>query len=223
MMYAIVHKGRVVLGPLAWAQKYYASVLKVRHRIDANIPGQAPEVLPYTIDENTTIHEVIENKPNIDQMTQYHYGPLWDITGSVVVANYEIRDQEIESARNNFRAVAAFERYKKEISSVKATVQGIEVTADTSRDGRAIFLQKFLLMGDTDTVNWKFPEAWLTLTKAELGAVIQTGAMHIQSAFDWERNINLQIDAAQNGEELHAIVIADPNERQRPGGQLASE
>jgi hypothetical protein len=105
MAYAIVHKGRVIVGPLAWAQKYYTDVLKIRHRITANIPGKAPEELPYVIDENTKIHAVEENKPEVDLMTQYHYGPLWDLTGDVVVANYEVREQTIEDARNNFRAL----------------------------------------------------------------------------------------------------------------------
>lgn len=207
MLYAIKHKNRVVLGPLAWAQKYFTTVLKVRHRIDTNVPGKAPEVMPWIINENTSVHEVIKNEPNLDTMTQAYHGPFWDMSNDVVIANYEVRDLPIESARNNFRAIASFERYKKEVSSVKTTLQGIEVTADTSREGRNIFLQKYLLMSDADTVNWKFPEAWLILTKQELGVVIQVGSAHIQAAFDWEKDINDQIDSAQTAEELHAIKI----------------
>jgi hypothetical protein len=209
MLYAIKHKNRVVLGPLAWAQKYFTTVLKVRHRIDANVPGKAPEVLPWIINEDTSIHEVVKNEPELDTMTQAYHGPFWDLSGDVIVANYEVHNLQIESARDNFRTIAAFERYKKEISSVRVKIQEIEVTADTSREGRNIFLQKFLLMSDTDTVNWKFPEAWLTLTKQELGTVIQTGASHIQSAFDWEKQINDQIDEAMTAEELYAIEIVE--------------
>lgn len=206
-MYAIVHKNRVILGPLAWAQKYYTDVLKIRHRIQANIPGQAPEQLPYRVDADTTIHLVTENKPEIDAMVEYHYGPLWDLTSDVVVANYDIVPLPIESARNNFKALAAHERYKKEVSGTKTTVQGIEVTCDTSRDGRNIFLQALSLMPDGGSSNWKFPEGWFTLTKAELTQVVYAGAAHIQAAFDWEKDINDQIDAAQTAEELKAIEI----------------
>lgn len=207
MMYAIVHKNRVVLGPLAWAQKYYTDVLKIRHRVQANIPGQAPIMFPYRIDAETTIHQVVENKPEIDAMVEYHYGPLWDLTNDVIVANYEVTPLPIESARNNFRALAAHERYKKEVSGVKVTVQGNEVTCDTSRDGRNIFLQKYSLMSDGTTSNWKFPERWLTLTKSDLGQIVQAGSEHIQSAFDWEKDINDQIDTASTAEELKAIEI----------------
>lgn len=209
MLYAIKHKNRIVSGPLAWAQKYFATVLKIRHRIDATIPGKAPENMPFVIDEDTSIHEVIKNEPEIDTMTQAYHGPFWDMTEDVIVANYEVHDLEISSARNNFRAIAAFERYKKETSNVKVEIQGMEVTADTSRDGRNIFLQKYTLMNENDIVNWKFPEAWLSLTKQELGFLVQAGAAHIQATFDWEKNINDQIDAAQTAEELHAIEIVE--------------
>jgi len=215
-MYVIIHKGRVVLGPLAWAQKYYADVLKIRHRVQANIPGQAPEQMPYTIDENTKIHEVTENKPNIDPMVQQHYGPLWDTTNDVIVANYEVVELPIESARMNFKYLAAHERYKKEMAGTKVTIQNTEVTIDTKRGDRDIFVQKYLLMGDQETVNWKFPEGWLTLTKEELGAVVQAGATYVQSCFDWEKDINDQIDAAQNAEELYAIEIEEKKEPIRP-------
>ena len=211
MLYAIVHKNRVIVGPLAWAQKYYTDVLKIRHRITANIPGEPPEILPYVVDADTSIHSVVDNTPSYDAMTQYLYGPTWDLSADIIAANYEVREQEIADARNNFRAVAAFERYKKEVSGAKATVQSLEVSIDTSRDGRNIFVQKYTLMSDGDIVNWKFPEGWLTLTKADLGSVVQAGVLHIQGAFDWEKSIDDQINAAQNAQELHAIPIVEEN------------
>jgi hypothetical protein len=209
MLYAIKHKNRVVLGPLEWDKKYFEKVLKIRHSIDIELPFRQPLTLPFIIDENTSIHEAIVSRPDLDPMMQAYYGPLWDVSGDVIVANYEVHDHTIEDARNNFRTLAAAERYSKEISSVKVEIQGIEVTADTSRAGRNIFLQKFMLMGDAEVVNWKFPEGWLTLTKAELGMIVQAGAAHIQAAFDWEKSINDQIDAAETAEELYAIEIVE--------------
>jgi hypothetical protein len=207
MAYAIVHKGRVIVGPLAWAQKYFTDVLKIRHRIQASIPGKDPDELPFVIDENTKIHAAQENKPEIDLMTQYHYGPLWDLTGDVAIANYEIREQDIESARNNFRAYAAHERYKKEVAGTKVTIQATEVSVDTTREGRAAIIQKHTLLADGETANWKFPEGWLTLTKSDLSAVVAAADLHVQQAFDWEKTINDEIDAATTAEELHAIEI----------------
>lgn len=208
-MYAIIHKGRVVLGPLAWAQKYFTDVLKIRYRVTANIPGEAPEELPYTVDENTTIHKVEENKPEIDPMVKQLYGPLWDTTGDIVIANYDVVDLSIDDARNNFRYLTAFERYKKEIAGTKVTVQDTEVSVGTSREERNNYIQQFVVMNEQDTVNWKFPQGWLTLSKSDLGTVVQAINTHVQGSFDWEKDINDQINAAQNADELYAIEITE--------------
>lgn len=207
MKYAIVHKNRVIIGPVNWSQKYFIDILKIRYKIIANIPGINPSEFPYVIDENTKIHQVLENKPEINSMIQYHYGPLWDLSDSIAIANYEVRDTHIETARNNFRSIAADERYKKEIAGTTIVLQGLEVTLDTSRDGRNIFVQKLLLMGDEQTANWKFPEGWLTITKSELSTIVQIGANYIQECFDWEKTINEQIDICNTGEELLSLNI----------------
>jgi hypothetical protein len=209
MSFAIVHKNRVIVGPMGWNQKYFTNVLKIRHRVDANIPGIEPEVLPFIIDESTSIHRVIENKPDINLMTHHYYGPLWDLSQDVIIANYEVKDIAIEVARDNFRVVAAAERYKKEVSGAKTILQDKEVTLDTSREGRNIFVQKFLLMSEDDIVNWKFPEGWLTISKQELGSVVLAGAAHIQKSFDWEKEINNQIDACSTLQELVSLTIVE--------------
>ena len=65
-------------------------------------------------------------------------------------------------------------------------------------------------MGDTDTVVWKFPETWLTLTKAELSSVVIAGAAYIQAQFDWEKSVADSIDAAATVDDLKAITIVEP-------------
>jgi hypothetical protein len=67
-------------------------------------------------------------------------------------------------------------------------------------------------MGENDTVNWKFPEGWLTLTKADLGAAVTAGVAHIQSSFDWEKAKVEEIEAATDAATLDVIVIVEPQE-----------
>lgn len=202
MSFVVIHKNRVIIGPMSWSQKYFTTVLKIRYKIEANIPGIEPDVFPYTINEDTVIRRVVENKPELNEMIHYHYGPLWDFTEDTVVANYEVREVTIETARDNFKALLASHRYRKEISGAKITLREKELSLDTSREGRNVFIQKFLLMADAETVNWKFPEGWFNLTRDELGQIVFAGASHIQSAFDWEKEITEQIDSAQTLEEL---------------------
>ena len=206
-MYAIVHKNRVIVGPMEWKQKYFTDVLKIRHRIEANIPGAAPEILPYIIDTDTKICNVIENKPDIDFMTEYHYGPLWDLSSDIVIANYDVKDIEIHDARNNYRIIAANERYKKEVSGLKVIIQNTEVSIDTSREGRTIFIQKLLTMQDSDIINWKFPETWLSISKTELQSIVKAASDYIQTAFDWEKTINILINNAQTKQQLKEIQM----------------
>jgi hypothetical protein len=202
MSYGIVHKNRVVVGPMAWSQKYFTSALKIRHKIDANIPGIEPEILPYVIDNDTKIHRVVENRPELNTMIHYYYGPIWDFSNDIIIANYEVKDISIEVAKDNFRSVLASERYKKEISNTKLTLQNLEITIDTSRERRNVYIQKFLTMNDGEVINWKFSEGWLTVSKEELGIIAKACADYIQDAFNWEKSINEQIDSCLTTEEL---------------------
>ena len=208
-MYAVVYKDRVIVGPMDWNRGIFSGALS-KNGITDTLPRVAPEILPLVLNADARICNVVENRPEINSLVEYYYGPLWDTSGEVVVANYEVHDSPIEFARINLKNQAADERYKKEITGTTLTIQGTEITIDTNRGSRDIFVQKYLLMGEADTVNWKFPEGWLTLTKADLGQVVAAGVAHVQSAFDWELAIGSQVDAATTKEQLLAIEIIAP-------------
>jgi hypothetical protein len=210
-MYAVVYKNRVIVGPMGWNRGIFQGSLE-KEGVKQTLPRVAPERFPYIVNEDAQIHRVEENRPELNPMYQFYYGPLWEITATKVIANYEVRDTSVEAARVKFKNQLADERYKKEAAGTSINIQDVVVTLDTSREGRNIFLQKYLLMGENDTVNWKFPETWLTLTKTELGSIVAVGAAHIQGAFDWEKNINDLIDAAQTNEELLEIEIVEKEE-----------
>jgi len=216
-MYAVIHKEKVIIGPKDWDRGFFSFRFQQLKINAATMPRTAPTSFPYVVDENTRIIPATVIYENINPMVQYHRGPIWTISEDSASALYEAVDTPIESAKSNFRNQAAEERYKKEVSGTKITIQDLEVTLDTSRDGRNIFFQKFFLMSDADTVNWKFPEGWLTLTKAELDQIVQVGATHIQSSFDWEKDINDQINAATTAEELLAIEIIENIEENLDG------
>ena len=81
----------------------------------------------------------------------------------------------LDQIRQMIRDDVAGKRYIKEAAGTQVTIrEGVTVTADTSRDGRAIFVQVYATLADDATVDWKFPEGWFTVTKAELGAVIRS-------------------------------------------------
>jgi hypothetical protein len=112
---------------------------------------------------------------------------------------------------------AADERWIKETAGTTTTIQDTVVTVDTARGSRDIFVQKYLLMLDSDVVTWKFPETWLSLTKTDLGQVVAAGASHVQSAFAWEKDINDAINTADTLDALDAIVIVPVKPEIGPG------
>jgi len=208
-MFVLVHKDRVLRRMDTWkvnAARYILNQKKVA--LDVHLPGEQPEELPFVIDENTYIAEaVVVAEPEFDPMVEYLRGPLFDTSKNPVELSYELQDHPIEQARGHYKDVAAATRYQKEIAGTSATIQDTEVSISTARENRSVHSQKYVSMSDTDTVNWKFPEGWLELSKSDLKIVIDAIESHVQAVFDEEKATNDEIDAASTKTELQNITI----------------
>ncbi len=216
-MYVITHHhdyDEVLLGPIEWNPRFIASVLQS----DLDLPGR-PNILqsdeqkvPYEIFPNVWIRKVVEQKEQYNPKTQTLMGPYWSYPNTeenYAIAEYHAVNKPIEIIKSELKEKLAAERYNREIAGVKVTIQNTEVTVDTNRGERDVFVQKYLLMGENDTVDWKFPEAWLTLTKTELGQIVAAGVGHVQSVFTWELNKASEIDSCVDHEELNTLVIVE--------------
>lgn len=216
-MYALVLNDKVISGPRGWNSAFFRSSLRERgETVTGLIPTKAPDAMPYTITDNARVVLVNEVRPEINSFIEYHRGPLWSNIGDTATATYEVVEQPLEFAKQNYKNLLADKRYIKEVAGATVTVQDQEITVDTSREGRSIFVEKLMLMGESDTVNWKFPEGWFALTKSELAAVVQAGVDHVQSAFDWEQQIANDIDSETELSELvkYRDIIDPPPENQ---------
>lgn len=211
-MYVLVHKERVLVGPRDWNRPMFEGALN-KLKLTAMLPRRDPQELPIEIDADTYItNAAIVIPPHNEKIETYH-GPYWNFENkSLAVGTYEIKEKQIGSIRELLINETAAERYRREVAGTTTEIQGTTVTLDTSRDGRNVFIQKYTLMGENDTVNWKFPEGWLTLTKSDLGIAVAAGAAYIQGAFDWEKAKVEEIEAADTAAALDAIVIVEPQE-----------
>jgi hypothetical protein len=207
-MYAVVYKNRVIVGPMDWNSGIFKGSLE-KEGVDIQLSKLPPEQLPLIINNDAKITLVEEIRPEIDPMVEYYYGPLWNVSGDVTIANYEVMDSPVDAAKINYINLAAAERWKKEVAGVKLNIGSKEVTLDTTRDGRAIYSHQLSVMSNGDTVNWKFTEGWLSLTKSDMSSVVAAVSAHVQSTFDWEKNINDQTDAANTKQELQALEIIE--------------
>ena len=214
-MYVITHHhdyDEVLLGPIEWNPRFISSVLQSDLDLLSrpNILASDERKVPYEILPNVWARKVVEQKEEYNPKTQTLIGPYWTYTqNQEAIAEYRATNKPLDIVKSELKELVAAERYRKEISGVKITIQNTEVTVDTNRGDRDVFVQKYLLMGDNETVDWKFPEGWLTLTKAELGTIVAAGAAHVQNSFTWELNKVSEIDAYQTHAELDAVTITE--------------
>lgn len=208
-MFVIVYNNSVILGPMKWNKNRFQNEIEEECEVIATLPDvNAGEVV--IVNENIKIYPVQTTQdPPFNSKIEFLNGPFWEFTETHAISSYVVQPKSIPAVQNELKNILAQERWKKEIKGVKVTTQSLEVTADTNRGTRDIFVQQYLLMGESDTVMWKFPEAWLNLSKSDLGLIVATGANHVKDAFVWEEQLAAQIDACTTLNELDALVIVE--------------
>jgi hypothetical protein len=203
-MFAVIYKDRVIAGPMFWNRGIFEGAL-AKEGINVFLPSADADKFPLIINEDAKILSADERYPQINQIFEYYYGPLWEITDTLAIANYEVRDNTLETSKENFKKHIANKRWYKENVLLSLTLQEKNVNVSCKREDRDVFLQKYILMSETDSVEWKFSQIWLTLSKEEIKEIITVIDQHVQSCFNWEKTIIEQIDAATTKEELLLI------------------
>ena len=209
MIYLLVENREIVhLGPMEWRPRFIQSELN-----DLEIY--------FTIGQTEAgyinINGVFELIPIVADITPA-YDPLWHTLagpfytydeqsdGTIgATMTHTVTDNTLDGILPYLKQQVATERYRRENAGTTAVVQGQTVTIDTSRDNRNTLVQAFLLMSDTDTVNWKFPEGFLNLTYTDVETVVKTGALYVQDQFNWEVAKNVELDACTNLDDLRIV------------------
>ena len=208
-IYVLENNNSVINGPRSWNYRSFESTLQEDLEINYTLPISKSDTEIIVIDDNTHIYSAELIYPDYNPKTQYIHGPFWDFSTGIAIGSFEVKETPLEHIKSELKSKIAANRYIKENAGVKYTVQNLEITIDTSRGNRDIFVQKYLLMGDSDTVQWKFPEGWLTLTKPELGTLVSVGVDYVQQQFDWEVSKGVEIDNATTSAELDLIDLGE--------------
>ena len=210
--YVLVENKQIIhLGPMGWKPRMFQSELNDLE-VDFTVPPAEPGYIQ--INENFEIMPVSLDTPTHNPLFEELAGPFWTYENNTAIGHYTVHDGNIDSIKGNLKNIVAALRYNKEQTPFKYTIQGTEVTVDASRENRNIFVQKYQFMTDAETVDWKFPETWLTLTKAELGELVVAGATHIQTQFNWEKGYVDSIESSTTIDNLRNIyneLIPPPN------------
>lgn len=208
-MFVIVHNNSVILGPMRWNRFRFENVIEEECEFTVSLPNSNDQ--PIIVSDNIKILPIQGTQdPEYNSRIEFLNGPFWVFTDTVAIQSFRVESINIEAIKNTMKAQTSAVRWKKETAGIKVIIQGTEVSVTTDRGDRDIFVQKFLLMGDSETVQWKFPEGWLVLTKADLGTIVTAGAQHVQDQFIWEAMKIAEIDACTTHAELAGIIIEDP-------------
>lgn len=205
-IYVLTQNGFVVNGPRQWNYNSFKNTLTDELGIDFDLPRTKEDDQMIDINETTKIYAAELTDSVFDPRTHFQHGPFWEFTHKAY-GTYQVLEQPVEAVRNVLKSNVTNNRWRKEVAGVKTTVQGLEVTVDTNRGDRDVFVQQFLLMGDTDTVKWKFPEGWLILSKSDLGQIVFAGVTHVQNQFVWEAAKLAELDACVTNSELLEVDV----------------
>ena len=207
-MYVLVSNNRVLNGPRPWSYNSFKNTLEQELGITHNLPLNKTDGSAIHVSDTVKIYPVvIDNSIEYNPKIEYLHGPFWDFSNNIATGTFIVQNNSLDSVKEYLKSVVADNRYKKEISGIQQIVNNTSVTIDTDRNTRNIFFQKYLLMGENDTVEWKFPEAWITLNKSQLGGIVSNAAAHIETQFIWEANKVVEINSANSYSELDNIIL----------------
>lgn len=206
-MYVVTHNDQVLLGPINFNTRLINSVILDDTEILVSVVPSMESQVPLNLGNGIKIRTAVETKPSYNTKTHMINGPFWTFDETTGTASYVVLEKPLDMVRRELKEKVKENRYKKEVAGAKVTIQGQLVTVETDRDVRGLFVQQFLLLPENGITRWKFPEMWLDLTKADLGACVAGGVSVVQGAFDWESAKGNEIDAANTLVWLDSIDL----------------
>lgn len=139
--------------------------------------------------------------------------PSVGATGSVTPPGVE--PTTLGSAKQAKKAEIAAWRYVQETKGV--VLNGSTIKTDRESQATISGAYSSLKDGLITSVDWKTAEgAFVTLGVAEIAAIAQAVAQHVQGSFTAEKALVQQVDAATTIEEVQAVVVPWPQVGQIP-------
>lgn len=200
----------ILLGPIEWNSRFISAVLTDDLEQQITIYNTDKDRVPFDVIPGVTLRVCNTEYEPIDPIIDRHEGPFWTYNDNgTATATWIRQDKDLTLSKNEVLQKLAYIRWTKEELGTNTVVQNTTVTVDTRRESRDIFIQKLTLMQDNETVVWKFPEGWLTLTKPDLANVVSAGASYVQSQFEWEANLSNIVMNVTTRQDLANVYYTD--------------
>jgi hypothetical protein len=208
MQFLLLEKPNFIhVGPKEYHRNYF------KYSLEEDL-GLENVDLPQTLESRLVINENVEivpcvlTTPNYNAKIEMLEGPYWDFSNpELAQGTYNVIPKPVSLVQSELKARVADNRWRKEVSGVKVTIQGTEVSVSTNRDSRDVFIQALML--GTENKTWKFPEGFLVLSLSDIRAIVNAIDTHVQEAFNWERTKDDEIMGTQDLAVLDAIDLGD--------------
>lgn len=203
MQYILVNEGQVVWGPTAWNRNVFQSEVEREVGIIAILPQMKTDDEPITIGNSAKIMAAVSRDiPICHPMHETLAGPFWSFAGSVAEYWYTVQELPVPTAKPNYAAWVAKQRWERELDGTTVTIGNTSIKISTKREDRD---QWAILYALGNTKNWKFAEGWIELTKEDFKTIADAIHDHVQEAYDVELRLLSDIAAAESISDLLAV------------------
>lgn len=210
-MYGLIYNGVIEVGPRQWSFSFFKDFLEEEGLDTTALPRNAPADNAPVITEQWKILPVTEltYPSTIEEPFDQLAGPYWTIHDEYITGYFDAVPNTIEMVKSKLKEVVTKNRYTVEVGGTKFIFEdGTEVKLYTTREDRNVYLQGYQILADGESVVFKFTNSvFKSVTKVELGLIVDAVATHIQTVFTWESNKYAEIDACTTIEELKNVDI----------------
>jgi hypothetical protein len=205
MYYSLIRNNKIELGPRIWSWSAFYDYLIEESLDTSTLPKTAPDQ-PIVTDDWKILPTAAPTMPNnMNEPFEQLAGPFWTINENDVTGYYDVAPVDIDAIKGILRAKVADNRYKLEIKEFNYNLNGNNVTVNTNREVRNNYFMKYLELDSDETIQWKFNQGWFETSKNDFKNINIMLKNQIQASFDWELQVNQQIDNCTSVDQLKLI------------------
>lgn len=211
-MYALIQNNQIKVGPRDWRYYFFKQYLDDNNLDSSQLPITEPSDKKVITDTWKILPVTQIDTPSLQPYFEQLAGPYWTIHTDYITGYYDVAPVSVEAARNSLKQLVTDTRYKIEVGGCSFTFSdGTSVTLYTSREDRNVYLQAYQIMTDGGSITFKFAgSVFRSVSKDELGQIVSAGTAHIQTAFNWEAQKYVELDACETLEQLKLVDINYP-------------
>jgi hypothetical protein len=199
----------IITGPSEWRSNFFSFMLSEELNKQIKIKDEDKDRVPFFVEEGIAIRECELVYEPINGAFQRHTGPRITFPEDPlekVTAIYTAENKSLEELKKHFKDRIANDRWKKENDFIEIIIKGETYMIQTSRSTRDALTQKYIIMEEGDTINWKFRFKWAVLNKEDVIFVLRSIDNHVQNNFDFEKTAFEYIDSAEDHVTLETTI-----------------